>query len=69
LLYPNFLVVEHHRDFEIAPGAGQTLDGATAETAVPNPLAFDIPGVILRGLLFGGATGQRCSGAVIWASR
>src|SRR3954469_20946962 len=57
LLYPNLVVIERHRHLEIATGAGQTLDRAAAEAAVPNPLAFDIPRAVLRGLFFRGGAG------------
>src|SRR3954466_400189 len=64
LLYPNLVIIERHRHLEIATGAGQTLNRAAAKAPVPNPLTFDIPRAVLRGLFCGGAAGQRGSGAV-----
>src|SRR5690606_19431242 len=53
LFHSDVLVVKGHAHLEIAPAAAQSLNRATAEPAVPYPLALHVPGRILGCLLRG----------------
>src|SRR5262245_19194571 len=54
LLHPDLLVVELDRDLEIPAGAARALDRAAPEAPVPDALAFDEAGGVLRDVRVGG---------------
>src|SRR5829696_1111832 len=47
LLHANFLIVECHRNLEIAPRADESLNGSASEAAVPDPFALHVPRCVL----------------------